>query len=124
MRIQTAFIIGATLLTVACNSLSAADDVPAVISQPSAASRTELLDVVTGALGGAQILLADDALTASSLLTIERNPPGDLQGRQFTGRLIERPVQFNLVKNGSECILEERSTGKRWHLTQTSCRPE
>ena len=124
MRTQATFIIAAALLAPACNTLSAAGDVPAVISEPSSQSRAELFQVVSSALNGVPIILADDALTHSSLLTIERNPPRDLQGRPLTGRKLGRPEQFRLVINGSDCIVVHETDGKRYELSETSCRPE
>jgi len=124
MKLQNVITIGASLFTAACNNLSAAHDVAAVISEPSVESRTELLRVVSTALNGDQVLLADDALTRNSLLTIERNPPRNLQDRQLTGRQLGRPEQFRLVMQGSDCILVHQSSGERWQLRETNCVPE
>lgn len=124
MRIQTAFFIASTMLATACNNLSAANDVPALIAQSSIQSRAELLRVVSVALNGVQVMLADDALTRNSLLTIERKPHRDLQGRQATGRQLGRPEQFRLVLNRSDCILVNLRNDERWQLTETSCVPE
>ena len=121
---QTTFAIGAFLISSACNTFSAQQDVPAVIIDPTPQSRDELLRVVTGALNGASVKLAEDALTRSSLLTIERNQPRDLQGRFPSGRELGTPEQFQLVVNGSRCVLVHRRDGERWELAETTCTPE
>lgn len=124
MRIQVSLMIGVALFVSACNTLSAANDVAAVISQPSDESRAELARVVSSALNGIRITLAEDALTRGSLLILERNPHRDLQGRRISGRNPGRPEQFRLVINGSDCILVHQSSGFRWHLKETKCAPE
>ncbi|HJN51092.1 MAG: hypothetical protein QGI68_20145 [Pseudomonadales bacterium] len=122
MKSQAALVMGVVLIASAGHALSTAKDIPAVITQHSVESRAELLHVVSTALNGIRITLADDALTHNSLLTLERNPPRDLQNRQLTGLQLERPQQFRLVINGSDCILVHQ-TG-RWHLEESSCAAE
>ncbi len=124
MRMQVVSIVCVALLASACNTLSEASDKPAVIIRPSDESRAELLRVLSSALKGIRITLAADVLTNDSLLTLERNPPRDLRARQLTGRQLERPQQFRLVMNGSDCILVDLSNGVRWRLRDTLCAPE
>ena len=68
--------------------------------------------------------LADDALTGSSLLTIERQPHRDPQGRPLSGRDLGRPHQFRLIQSDSRCFLVREPDGERWELTHASCAPE
>ncbi len=121
MTVQTTLFIGAALLLSACNTLSAAHDFPAVIVSPTEQSRAELLRIVTNALYGAKLMLADDALTQSSLLNIERSAHRDLRGRQFNGRELGMPHQFRLLRNGSQCVLVKLPDEGRWVLAETSC---
>jgi hypothetical protein len=98
--------------------------VPAVISDPTPEGRAELRRVIRGALHGATVTIADDALTETSLLTIERRPPRDLEGEASTGRELGRPLQFLLVLRGSQCFLLRQPDGERFELSSATCQPE
>jgi hypothetical protein len=105
----------------ACVATASSSDEPAVITAPTPASREELARVVSAALHGAQVTLADDALTKESLLIIERVRIRDASGLPIEGRMREKPEQFQLVKSGSQCVLVYRRTGERHVLTHTTC---
>ena len=78
---------------------------------------------MSGALNGAPITLADDALTRDSALIIERPQPRTADGVPLSGRERGRPEHFRLVKNGSRCVLVHEGTGKRWTLKAATCSP-
>ena len=121
MGLRTALSLVAALLMSACSIRSASHDIPALITGPTENSRAELLRVVSRALNGVKVTLADDALTQSSLLTIERSPIRDVQGRQLNGRKLGRPDQFRLIKIGPACVLVKLPDDGRWVLAETSC---
>jgi hypothetical protein len=106
----------------ACAQGLAHEEVPALIDHPTSESRAELAKVVSTALNGAPITLADDALTRDSVLIIERVQRRDAQGLPLNGRELERPEQFRLLKSGRRCVLVHERTGKRWPLRSTTCR--
>jgi hypothetical protein len=105
----------------ACATMSGRPDLPAVLTNPTAESRAELVRRVSGALHGAPITIADDALTRDSTLIIERTPPRTADGVPLSGRETGRPEHFRLVKNGSHCVLVHERTGKRWTLKAATC---
>ena len=96
------------------------NDVPARISNPSAASRAALQHAVNDALN-TEVLLAADALTSSSILVIERNPPKSMQSQPATGRNMDPPIRFQLVLNDSACILIDTRDTTRHLLENTTC---
>jgi hypothetical protein len=96
-------------------------DTPAVIVNPSAASRMELARVVREALHGVPVTLADDALTTSNTLVIEHANPRDPSGHPLNGRNLDRPERFELFSRGSRCVLLQPRTGRRWTLRHTEC---
>ena len=61
------------------------------------------------------MVMSDDALTSDNVLIIERH--------RLEGRERGRPERFLLVKNGSRCVLVHESTGRRFVLGDTRCRP-
>jgi hypothetical protein len=109
--------VGALLLVCACRS----HDRPARIVDPDGASRAALQRAVVEALHGADVMLADDALTQSSVLTIEPAVHRDVQNDRIMGREVRSPVQFVLLKHGDQCVLEASATRQRWVLTATRC---
>ncbi len=116
-------VLASLILLSACNTLPAQQEVPALITAPNPASRAELERAISSAFNGVPIMLADDALTRESALTIEPARPRDAQGRPLDGRDPGRPEHFRLLKVGSDCVLVHERTGQRWKLTQSSCIP-
>ncbi len=108
------------MLLCACKT----DDRPARIIDPDSVSRAELHTVVAAALHGADVTLADDALTQSSLLIIEPTVYRDAQNNRVMGREVRAPVRFVLMKQGDRCVLESSGTHQRWVLSATRCEPE
>jgi hypothetical protein len=105
----------------ACNMNAVHEDRPARIVDPSDASRAELQQVVSGALNGADVMLADDALTESSVLIIERRKTGSLDSPPLSGRDLGRPERFRLVTSGAGCVLVHEKDSARYVLHETEC---
>ena len=129
MKIVMKTIVNAALLVVAaigiagCKNVAPDIDQAAVIVNPDAASRAALRETVNAALY-TEVVLADDALTDSSVLTIERKLPQSIEGSPAQGRNMEMPIQFRLVKNGGECILIDQRDMSRTVLADTVCSVE
>lgn len=123
-RVQTSLIGCAALFAAACQSTPVNGEQPAVIVNPTGESRAELRQAVSGMLFGAEVLLADDALTETSVLIIERNKIQSMQHPPLSGRDLGRPERFQLLTNGSECVLIRESNHARTELPETDCIPE
>jgi hypothetical protein len=111
----------ALVLSSACETLSAREPQPAVLTHVSAQSFAELKRIVSQALNGAPVRLADDALTHDSALIVDRVQPRDAAGLPLDGRELGRPEHFQLVKRGPQCILIHERTGQRWILSSATC---
>jgi hypothetical protein len=118
-----ALLASAALAPFGCGAPPARADVPALVAEPSAASRAELRRVVTEATNGAPVTLADDALTRESTLIVERREPLDAQGRPLSGRLLDMPQRFRLVLRDGKCALVRESDARSWPLSDTRCAP-
>lgn len=116
-------LIVAGLACGACQSLAGDYDRPARIVNADAGSRAALRAAVNEALG-VEVILADTALTASSLLTIEHWPAGSIDNPVPQGRIEDAPVHFRLVKNGDDCVLVRQADGTRYPLADTECAVE
>lgn len=124
MKIFGPFSITAVwLLLSGCQTVNSDNDRPARIVNPDAGSRAALQATVNEALG-TEVMLADTALTDSSMLTIERWPAGTMDNPVPQGRILEMPIQFRLVIHGSDCILIDQRDSARYALENTSCEAE
>ena len=112
------------MLSLAACATGAGREVPAVITTPTAESRAELRRVVGRALNRTPLTIADDALTRDSALIIERARPRGADGALLSGREMGRPEHFQLVTNGSHCVLVHERTGKRFTLASAACAPK
>ena len=96
----------------------------AVIVNPTADTAAELKRVIRDAIGDVPVTLADDALTASNMLSLEHARPRDSAGRLLNGRELSRPETFELYERGSQCVLVQSKTGREWALQHASCAPQ
>ncbi len=108
---------------VGCKNVAPDEDQAAVIVNPDATSRAALQATVN-ALLHTEVVLADDALTDTSILNIERKIPQSIEGSPAQGRSMEMPIQFHLVANGAECILIDQRDTSRTVLPDTACSVE
>jgi hypothetical protein len=100
---------------------AAGSDRPARIIDPTPASRAALQAALNSAFGDHDVTLAEDALTHSSRLVIDHVVRRDEAGKAIMGRELTRPVVFELVKRGDQCVLVRQSDGAHWLLADTAC---
>ena len=118
-----AVIAGVAITVVGCQTLASGEDMSAHITNPTDHSRAALQNAVNDVLN-TDVALADDALTNSSVLTIERHPPRNMQSPPAQGRDMDTPIQFRLVLNGSDCVLIDQRDNSRYLLEKTTCAAE
>jgi hypothetical protein len=106
-----------------CKTVATEHDKAARIIDADDASRAALQRTVDGALK-THVTLADDALTESSVLIIERSPPRSIQGLPSQGRNMDVPIQFRLVIHGDDCVLIDQRDRSRHELENTRCEAE
>jgi hypothetical protein len=123
-NVTRAIVLAALAVTfAACKNVAPDVDQAAVIVNPDAASRAALQETVNAALH-TDATLADDALTETSILIIQRKVPQSIAGSPAQGRTMEMPIQFRLVANGTECILIDQRDMSRAVLADTVCSVE
>jgi len=118
-RPATAFLL-LSFAVVGCKYVAPDAGQPAVIVEPDAASRAALQHAVDTELG-VEVLLADDALTGTSILIIEPTVPRSIAGAPAAGRTMEPPVRFELVTDGRVCVLVDTRDASRQVLADTRC---
>jgi len=106
-----------------CRTVATEHDRAARIVNANDNSRAALQRAVNDALN-TNVTLADNALTESSLLIIERSPPRSMQNLPTQGRNMDVPIQFRLVINRDDCILIDQRDRSRYLLEDTKCEAE
>jgi hypothetical protein len=122
-RVTSAAFVAGTLALAGCLVPVAPPGVPAVLTTPTGRTHAELVRVVSRALNGAPVTIADSALTSDDVLIVERVVRRDERGRAINGREVGRPETFRLVKLGPRCVLVQMRTGRRWTLKSATCSP-
>ena len=115
------FIIIVTMALLSCESLSPADDVPALMDSPTPASHGELVAIISKVLGQTPVMISHDALTRTSLLIIEQKRIQQLKSEQDGRQVFEARAQFRLVVNHSQCVLIYMRDNSRFELNEASC---
>jgi len=113
----------ALLAAVAVGSSGCKDVMPAVIVDPTDASRQALRDAINAEFN-TDVMIAPNALTDSSVLYIERRELLDESGTPIQGRHMDTPFEFRLVTDGRKCILVDQRDGSRHILANTRCKAE
>lgn len=130
MRVCAGLIVSAALLVGGCRAAPTAGgsgvdgEVPARIVNPTESSRAELERAVSDMLFGADVTLADDALTESSVLILERGRARSMANPPLSGREMREPERFQLVTDGEGCFLIHGAGRARYELNDTECVPE
>ncbi|MEX2963059.1 hypothetical protein [Microbulbifer sp. TYP-18] len=110
---------------VGCGSQSArSGELPALLVQSTAENRAELQRVLSSALNGAPVLVAEDAFTRESILVIQRSPPQEFRQGPLQGRDMGHPERFRLMMDDGGCWLKRLADGSRWKLEGIDCVPE
>lgn len=103
-----------------CSVLETTDQ-PAVLVRPGAAQQARIQAVIALALEAPAVNISAGALTTSSTLVIES---GQMRrdGQRLQGRVLGRPEHFQLLINGSRCMLLHVETQRRHSLRDVRCR--
>ena len=123
MNNSYSIFLGGLIVLAGCKTIGNTVDVPARVTNPTAASRAALQRAVNDFLN-VEVTIAADALTSSSMLIIERNPPRGMQNQPATGRNMDPAIQFRLVLSGTDCVLVDTRDDSRRALEDTTCAAE
>jgi len=119
-------IVLAVAVAAACRTASPAEP-PAYIVKPTPQSRLALTQAVGVALSDGQVQVADDALTGSGVLVLERAQRPDPARLVFEGKDPGDPhgrsERFHLVKIREQCVLIHDRTDRHFRLAGTECAP-
>ena len=124
--LRTGVAIAVTLVaacqTPALTQAEMSNGSPALLSNPSLETRSELTEIISKAMNGRQTVLAPDVLTASPSLIIERAAHKSIYGNPMMGRRMDKPDHFSLSLSGKYCILTHQETGTHYALKYVKCK--
>jgi hypothetical protein len=95
---------------------------PAVLTNPGAEVKLEISQAILAMTGFSSVTLADQDLTQSSELVIERKHQKTASGDLIQGRDLELPRRFQLVLQSGQCWLVHQTTKQRVLLKKAQCR--
>lgn len=109
------------LLLTSCKHSSVQDGAPAVLIESDELARQEIQQHMEDVLGGS-VLLAEDVLSRSSEIVVERRAQSDPLGNRLPGRILTEPDRFRLTINQEgQCILVHENSGRHWLLQESRC---
>jgi len=117
----TAITVVLILLATACRLPVTQPDTPALLTNPGPETLQELEQTLSTAMNGAQISLATDVLTKTSVLVIERGMQRGINRAPELGRDLGQPYRFQLVIKGQQCLLVDKQNGTEWPLSSAEC---
>lgn len=112
------------MLLAACAGAQQESTTPAVLTATSPEVRVELAEAIAEMLGGNPVPIADDALTQSPVLVLDRAPRAGPDGLLANGREMGRPDFLRLLRVGARCVLADDRSGRRRVLQRAQCRPQ
>jgi len=112
----------ASLTLTACQTPQQLAEHDALLIEPDAAARAEVRAAASTLLGGTPVLLAPDAFTLDSRLTLERMPRRSLLDLPLADRARFEPHRLRLVVSGGSCLLRNENSDTAVLLESAHCR--
>jgi hypothetical protein len=97
---------------------------PALLINSGVEVRQEISEAVIAMTGFSSVALADQDLTQSSELVIERKHQKTTGGDLIQGRDLELPHRFQLVSLAGQCWLLKQTMEQRSLLRKAQCRAD
>jgi hypothetical protein len=118
---RTGTLVVLILLAAACHEPEVQPGGPALLTNPGPETLQELEQTVASAMNSTEVTLAADVFTDNSVLVIQRTMQRSIDRPPELGRDLGRPYRFQLVIDGSQCILVDQQSGKGWPLATVEC---
>jgi hypothetical protein len=108
------------VLLCAC-SLQAHEQKAALLPLDSKLARSEVIELVSQSLGGQNNAIAEDVFQHSSRLLLGKRVVTSPGGIKIYGSDKAKPLVFELVKQGDNCLLRRMDTAQEWQLKTKRC---
>ena len=118
--LRGAGVSAALVLLVGCESQPMNVEQDAHLKAGDVAAQSRVHDAIEQAMG-VSVTLGDDAFFAPGPVTLSHRVPAGAGGHPATGRVMERPEQWQLVRNGRACALKRLKTGEVLSLQGVEC---
>ena len=102
-------------------SIQANESVAAILPSNNDEARIEIVSVVSRALEGKKVPIAQDVFQESSRLLLTASPVISPSGVKVYSKRIQPALVFELRKQGDTCLLKRLDTEQEWLLETKSC---
>ena len=109
------------LLTLCTCALQAHEKVPALLPENSNQARAEIIDIISQSLGGKKIPIAKDVFQHSSRLLLGKAAVYSPAGVKIIPSNNKSALVYELIKQGSNCILRRTDNAQEWQLITKDC---
>ncbi len=117
----TLYIILLVILTGGCREPEVQPTGPALLVNPNMESYEEVTKTISAALNGVEVSLSEDVFTTYSIVVIERGMIRGINHPPELGRDLGRPSRFQLILDGTDCVIVDEQSGVHWPLTNVEC---
>jgi hypothetical protein len=121
MKNKTILLSTVLITSLSACSLKASEPVPAILPDNSGDARAEIIDIVSNALGGKKIPIAQDVFQESSRLLLGVKPVTAPNGVIVHGSSGSPAIVFELIKQDDNCLLRRLDTMQSWPLQTKLC---
>lgn len=121
MKTKAILLAGLTLSLLSACSIRANDSVEALLPESSSTARAEIIEVVSTALGGKKVPIAQNVFQESSKLLLSAAPVTSPNGVIVHNKTTQQALVFQLRKQGKNCFLKRIDTEQEWPLETQQC---
>lgn len=121
MKIKQLTFAALSLSILSACASQAEESVAALLPDNSSAARAEIVTVVSNALAGKNIPIAQNVFQQTSRLLLTATPVTSPQGVKVYSKDIKPALVFELRKKGDTCLLKRLDTEQEWSLKTTAC---
>lgn len=121
MKTKAILLAGLTLSLLSACSIRANDSVEALLPESSSTARAEIIEVVSTALGGKKVPIAQNVFQESSKLLLSAAPVTSPNGVIVHNKTTQQALVFQLRKQGKNCFLKRIDTEQEWPLKTQQC---
>ena len=109
-------LAGALCLGGCCGATNVRDEQPArpaLVSSVSEAGTKEIRSILAAETGQTSPIIGSDVFTKFTIVALSK--------KDYSGRVLDMPLRFRLLKQGEQCILENMQSQKQWVLKTVQC---
>ena len=119
--LKLGIVCSLSLLAIGCKNLIAEQPQKALLSASSDSAVNEVREVIKSALNGRMPTIASSVFKSYHRLIIERKKHLGPDGNPIQPNPNEKPIIFELYKQGEKCFILDLRNQKQYFLTDAKC---